>query len=58
MSKPRKIPQEHPMKQPITTVLFDVYGTLIDIHTNEHRDDIFDTLSRFLEYRRIFGLRG
>jgi len=39
---------------PITTVLFDVYGTLIDIHTNEQRDDIFETLSRFLEYRRIF----
>jgi putative hydrolase of the HAD superfamily len=38
----------------IKTVLFDVYGTLIDIHTDEHRDDIFETLSRFLEYRRVF----
>lgn len=35
-------------------VLFDVYGTLVDIHTNEHRDDVFDSLSRFLEYRRVF----
>jgi putative hydrolase of the HAD superfamily len=42
------------MTSPITTVLFDVYGTLIDIHTNEHRDDIFETLSRFLEYRRVY----
>jgi putative hydrolase of the HAD superfamily len=42
-----------PMKG-ITTVLFDVYGTLIDIHTEEQRDDIFENLSRFLEYRRIF----
>lgn len=38
----------------IKTVLFDVYGTLIDIHTDEHRDDIFERLSRFLEYRRVF----
>ncbi len=35
-------------------VLFDVYGTLIDIHTSEHRDDVFESLSRFLEYRRVF----
>jgi FMN phosphatase YigB (HAD superfamily) len=32
----------------LTTILFDIYGTLIDIHTNEQRDDIFETLSRFL----------
>ena len=38
----------------VTTVLFDVYGTLIDIRTNEQRDDIFEALSRFLGYRRIF----
>ena len=35
-------------------VLFDVYGTLVDIHTNEHRDDVFDSVSLFLEYRRVF----
>jgi putative hydrolase of the HAD superfamily len=38
----------------LSAVLFDVYGTLVDIHTNEHRDDVFDSLSRFLEYRRVF----
>lgn len=38
----------------LKAILFDVYGTLLDIHTNEHRDDAFDTLSRFLEYRRVF----
>lgn len=38
----------------LRAVLFDVYGTLVDIHTNEHREDVFDSLSRFLEYRRVF----
>lgn len=38
----------------LRAVLFDVYGTLVDIHTNDHRDDVFDSLSRFLEYRRVF----
>ena len=38
----------------IRAVLFDMYGTLVDIKTNEHRDDIFEELSRFLEYRRVF----
>ena len=38
----------------IRAVLFDVYGTFVDIKTNEHRDDAFDSLSRFLEYRRVF----
>jgi putative hydrolase of the HAD superfamily len=38
----------------LKAVLFDMYGTLVDIHTNEHRDDAFDSLSRFLEYRRVF----
>ncbi len=38
----------------IRVILFDMYGTLVDIKTNEHRDDVFDSLSRFLEYRRVF----
>jgi putative hydrolase of the HAD superfamily len=38
----------------LEAVLFDMYGTLVDIKTNEHRDDIFEALSRFLEYRRVF----
>ncbi|MFH1008225.1 MAG: HAD family hydrolase [Candidatus Latescibacterota bacterium] len=37
----------------LRAVLFDVYGTLIDIKTDEHRDDVFESLSRFLEYRRV-----
>jgi putative hydrolase of the HAD superfamily len=38
----------------LSAVLFDVYGTLVDIHTNEHSDDVFDSVSRFLGYRRVF----
>jgi len=38
----------------LKVVLFDIYGTLVDIKTNEHQDDAFDSLSRFLEYRRVF----
>ena len=38
----------------INTVLFDLYGTLIDIHTEENRDEVFDSVSRFLGYRRVF----
>ena len=38
----------------LRAVLFDVYGTLIDIKTNEHNDGTFESLSRFLEYRRVF----
>jgi len=38
----------------LKAVLFDVYGTLVDIHTNEYGDDVFDSVSHFLEYRRVF----
>jgi len=38
----------------IKAVLFDMYGTLVDIKTDEHREDVFESLSRFLEYRRMF----
>lgn len=41
----------------INTILFDIYGTLIDIRTNEHKDEVFDTISRFLAYRRVFVRR-
>ncbi|MBN1541121.1 HAD family hydrolase [candidate division KSB1 bacterium] len=37
----------------LKAILFDVYGTLIDIRTDEHRDDRFEALSRFLEYRQV-----
>jgi len=38
----------------LKAVMFDLYGTLIDIRTNENRDETFESLSRFLEYRRVF----
>ena len=38
----------------LRAVLFDMYGTLVDIKTDENRDDVFDSLGRFLEYRRVF----
>jgi putative hydrolase of the HAD superfamily len=42
------------MGNKIRAVLFDMYGTLVDIKTDEHRDDAFELLSRFLEYRRVY----
>jgi len=38
----------------IRAVIFDCYSTLIDIKTNEQKDEIFNTLSRYLEY---YGLK-
>jgi len=38
----------------LRAILFDLYGTLIDIRTDEHRPEAFEALSRFLEYRRVF----
>lgn len=38
----------------IKSVLFDIYGTLINIRTNEHKEEVFDAVSRFLGYRRVF----
>ena len=38
----------------LRAVLFDMYGTLVDIRTNEHLDSAFEAISRFLEYRRVF----
>jgi len=38
----------------LRAVLFDVYGTLIDIKTDEYRESAFEALSRFLEYRRVY----
>ncbi len=38
----------------LRAVLFDLYGTLIDIKTDENRTEAFEGLSRFLEYRRVF----
>lgn len=34
-------------------VLFDLYGTLIDIRTDEHSPEVWDRLARFLRYRLL-----
>ena len=36
----------------IRAVAFDCYGTLVDILTNEHKDEIFNHLSLYLHYYR------
>ena len=38
----------------LKAVLFDLYGTLVDIKTDEHRDETFEAVSKFLGYRRVF----
>ena len=38
----------------IRAIIFDMYGTLVDIRTNEHMDAAFVSISRLLEYRRVF----
>ncbi len=37
----------------LRAVLFDIYGTLVDIKTDEYRESAFEALSQFLEYRRV-----
>jgi putative hydrolase of the HAD superfamily len=34
----------------VEAVLFDLYGTLIDVNTNESKNEIFDFLSEYLRY--------
>jgi putative hydrolase of the HAD superfamily len=38
----------------ITAVLFDIYGTLIDIQTDEAGMGAYDILSKWLEYKRVY----
>ncbi len=38
----------------ITTILFDIYGTLIDIATDEADISAYNTLSKWLEYKYIY----
>lgn len=38
----------------ITTILFDIYGTLIDITTDESDLAVYETLSKWLEYKYIY----
>lgn len=42
----------------IKGVLFDLYGTLIDIETDESREDIYRSISHFLTYQGILIHRG
>jgi putative hydrolase of the HAD superfamily len=37
----------------IAAVAFDVNGTLVHIHTDDHREDIFRTIGHFLTYQGI-----
>ena len=38
----------------IKGIIFDVNGTLIDIHTNEWHDNVYRVLSNFLSYQGVF----
>jgi len=35
-------------------LLFDIYGTMIDIRTDEHDPSVYEALSRYLAYLRVF----
>ncbi|MBP8646153.1 MAG: HAD family hydrolase [Syntrophobacteraceae bacterium] len=35
-------------------VVFDIYGTMIDIRTDEHDSAVYDTLARYLAYIQVF----
>lgn len=37
----------------LSAVLFDIYGTIVDIETESYRDDVFDALSRYLQFRSV-----
>ncbi|NLI83253.1 MAG: HAD family hydrolase [Deltaproteobacteria bacterium] len=39
-------------------IIFDLYGTLIDIHTNEDSEEIYRAVSHFLTYQGIHLDRG
>ena len=34
----------------IQAVIFDYYGTLVDIETDERKSEIYESLSRYLQY--------
>jgi haloacid dehalogenase superfamily, subfamily IA, variant 3 with third motif having DD or ED/haloacid dehalogenase superfamily, subfamily IA, variant 1 with third motif having Dx(3-4)D or Dx(3-4)E len=38
----------------IVAILFDIYGTLIDIQTDEISMDAYDILSKWLEYKHVY----
>lgn len=42
----------------IKGIIFDINGTLIDIHTDEGMDEIYRAVSHFLTYQGIYLVRG
>jgi len=38
----------------IQAIIFDLYGTLIDVSTNEDKNEVFDFLSLYLQYYDIY----
>jgi len=38
----------------IKAILFDLYGTLINIETHEHRDEIYRGIAHYLTYQGIY----
>jgi putative hydrolase of the HAD superfamily len=39
-------------------IIFDLYGTLIDIETDESAEEIYRTIARFLTYKEVYVRRG
>ena len=37
----------------IKAVIFDLYGTFIDVNTDEEKNEIYDSLSLYLSYYDI-----
>jgi putative hydrolase of the HAD superfamily len=37
----------------LKVVLFDLYGTLVDVRTDEHRPELWDMLARYLRYQGL-----
>ena len=42
----------------IKCILFDLYGTLIDINTDESLEEIYRGIAHFLTYQGIYLHRG
>ena len=42
----------------IKGILFDLYGTLIDIETDESKDEIYRTIAHYLTYQGVYLHRG
>jgi putative hydrolase of the HAD superfamily len=42
----------------IKGIIFDLYGTLVDIETDESMEEIYRTIANFLTYKKIYVNRG